>query len=630
MKSRWNIGIAGILAMSALVGGSTAAQGLVPAARLHVEGDGRLRFSSEILVDVEQLAPQAEALADGLRRLGVAQVHVGKSAEGAGEGAVQFTRGELPEGRTYRLHVSACGVVVVVEDSVGAAHAAASLLQLALLDDTGVEWPYLEISDGPDCEFRCFMVDMGRNPHCPSTLRAVVDMCWFYKVNYLQLHLADDQICSWPSRAFPKLLSANAGWTWEDFEALEAYAQARGVAIIPELDVPAHSTILRRNYPEVFGENPEELARNPESRRGLEQLLTEMIAVFQSTPYVHIGGDEAYGVPEELQRDLVNHLHRFVKTLGKRSLVWEGPRLGEGDNKVDEDVVHLNWRTINFPAGEMLAAGYKVVNAAWDPLYVVDHYPRTMFTAVDVKRCFEWDRRVFAHVNPGIPTFARPHRVETTDGILGFCMPWWEGREENLMPLCLPRLAAVSSAAWNREGERDIASFQLRNDRTMSRFRQLAGVPATPMPMASAQTPPGNLAFARPVRVSTGADQPPFVPERLTNGMTDRFDLFLGYPTEPAPLEIVIELADVTEVSKVVVYETAVGGSYELYRVEVSVDGEHFVQVGEAGKGTRGERDHVVHEFPARRAGFVRIVTHGCKDFVFASFSRLTEVQVFE
>jgi len=620
----------GLFALFVIAAEVATAQELVPAARSQVDGIGRVRFTKKIVVGAEQLLPQAQAFADGLCRLGVDQPEVLDLPGRRDAGSVSFELRKLPGGLTYRISARDLRIRVEAEESTGAAQAAASLLQLARIDDSGVSWPVTKISDRPDCSYRSFMVDMGRNPHSPEALRDVVDMCWFYKVNYLQLHLADDQLCSWPSRAFPKLQSSNAGWHWEDFVKLEAYSQARGVTIIPELDVPAHSTLLRKNYPEVFGETPEELARNTEARKGIEQLLLEMTSVFQSTPFVHIGGDEAYGVAQILQRDLINHLNRFVKKLRKRTIVWEGPGLGQGGNKVDEDVIHVNWRTINFPARDMLKAGYEVVNASWDPLYVVDHYPRTMFTAVEVKRCYEWDRRVFAHVNPGIPTFAKPHRVESGKGILGFCMPWWEGREENLVPLCLPRLAAVSCAAWNRKGELDFASFQRRNELAMARFRKLTGIPATTVPKAAEVTPKGNLAFGRPVRVSIGSTQPPFGPERLTNGITDRFDHFLGYPTAPEPLEIVIELAAAAEISRIVVYETAVGQSYEEYRVEVSEDGKHFVQVGQAGKGTRDQCDHVVHEFPAQEAGHLRIVTRGCQDFVFSSFSRLTEVQVFE
>ena len=164
----------------------------------------------------------------------------------------------------------------------------------------------------------------------------------------------------------------------------------------------------------------------------------------------------------------------------------------------------------------------------------------------------------------------------------------------------------------------------------MARLKKMAGIPTPAMPMATEVTPEGNLAFGRPVRVSTGSAQPPFGPERLTNGVTDRLDHFLGYPTVPEPLEIVIELAELKTISRVVVYETAMGSSWEDYRLEVSEDGRRFVQVGESGKGTRGESDHVLHEFPATRAGYVKIVTRGCQNFVFSSFSRLTEVQVFE
>ena len=179
------------------------------------------------------------------------------------------------------------------------------------------------VEDHPDLPFRCFMVDMGRNAHGPKVLLQIVDACWFYKVSYLQLHLTDDQLCSWPSQAFPKLLDDRSGWSWEAFVELENYSQARGVTIIPEIDVPGHSTILRQRYPEVFGKEPSDLATLPSAQRGMEQLLDELMAVFQATPFVHIGGDEAYGVPGDAQRDFVNRLHRYLKSKGRRAIAWE-------------------------------------------------------------------------------------------------------------------------------------------------------------------------------------------------------------------------------------------------------------------------------------------------------------------
>ena len=134
----------------------------------------------------------------------------------------------------------------------------------------------------------------------------------------------------------------------------------------------------------------------------------------------------------DLQRALINDLHAYLKSKGKETIVWEGPPLGEGDNKVNTEVIHLNWRTIDFPADQMLAAGYRVVNAAWDPLYIVDHYPRNNFTMASPQYIYETLRLTkFQHFNPGMPTFAKPVESQRSDRLIGFCMPWWEGRDEN-------------------------------------------------------------------------------------------------------------------------------------------------------------------------------------------------------
>lgn len=580
-----------------------------------------------IRCEVEGFLPQVEALVSALETLGVRGVEWTDLA--GPEVAVIFEkRGRHgPEG--YAIRPGDGSLVVSAESPHGAARAAATLLQLARIEEGQVAWPMARIEDAPDQPFRCFMIDMGRNPHDPATLRRVIDAMWFYKVNFLQLHLTDDQLVSWPSRAYPKIHSDRAGWTWEEFKALEAYSQARGVTIIPEVDVPGHSTILRREYPEVFGETPTDLASTAEAQRGVEQLIDEFLAVFEATPYVHIGGDEAYGVPAEIQRDFVNRLNRHVTSHGRRAIVWEGPPLGRGENKISSDVIQMNWRTINVPAQEMLDAGYEVVNASWDPLYIVDHYPRTMFTAVDLQRCYGFEPQRFAHVNHEFPTFAKPHRTNSAKGILGFCMPWWEGRQENILKLCVPRLAAVASAAWNRKGESDFARYTERQARLLPRLETLMGQQPFEMPFADPQTQQDNLAFRAKVTPFTGASQPVFGPQRLTNGLADRFDHFLGYPTQPEPLEIVIDLGAVEKVARIVVHETAVGESHEVYQLTVSAGGRRYHQVGSAGKGSRGDRSFVEHRFEPRDVRFIRVSTRGCHGLTFPSFSRLTEVEAF-
>ena len=366
----------------------------------------------------------------------------------------------------FRLQVNADGVRIEASSLKGVTHATATLLQL-IGQHKGKGIVALEIRDEPDCSYRNFMVDLGRNPHSLESLKETIDLLWFYKVDSMQLHLTDDQRFAFPSRAYPKLVTKRGKITWDQFAELERYAQARGVAIIPELEVPGHSGILRRTYPEVFGKTSTDLAKSPTARKAIKVLLDEMIELFPSSPYIHIGGDEAYGVPHELQRALINDLHAYLESKGRQTIVWEGPPRGKGDNKVNTEVIHLAWRTVNFPAGKMLSEGYRVVNAAWDPLYIVDHYPRKNFTMASPQHIYETLRLTkFQHFNPGFPTFARPVQCERTDRLIGFCMPWWEGRDHNFAAQCFPRVIAMAEIAWRHDPKRDYPGFAARSSAT--------------------------------------------------------------------------------------------------------------------------------------------------------------------
>jgi hexosaminidase len=385
---------------------------------------------------------------------------------------IRIVTEEFANKEQYQIEVDSSKIIVKVAGLKSLARATSTLLQL-FGQHKNRTIPALTIKDSPSSEYRNVMLDLGRNPHSLECLRETVNLLWYYKVDSLQLHLTDDQRFAFPSKAFPKLQTQDdQKISWDQFKELERYAFERGVTIIPELDIPGHSSMLRRIYPEVFGKSEKELAELESSRKGIKTLLKEMMEVFSSTPWIHIGGDEASGVPEESQRELINDLHQWLKDHDRKTLVWEGPSRGTGGNRVHPDVIHINWRTINYPADQMLNDGHPVVNAAWDPLYVVDHYPRTNFTMTTPEYIFEnLDRYRFAHVNPGIPTFAKPIRVTPTPNIIGYCMPWWEGREENLRSMMYPRIVALADVAWNDE-PRSATESELKRKFVDSIFRR--------------------------------------------------------------------------------------------------------------------------------------------------------------
>ncbi|MCR9200162.1 MAG: family 20 glycosylhydrolase [Planctomycetaceae bacterium] len=639
--------------------------------------------------------PHVAVLADAVERLtaGRHQVRLVK----ADPASLVLEQDESLAAEAYRLTVTDKGIRIAASSQKGLAHGTATLLQL--MGTHGGTLPTLTVEDAPQAAYRNFMIDMGRNPHSVALLKETIDLLWFYRIDSVHLHLTDDQRFAFPSTAFPKL--SDGLISVDEFRELEAYAVARGVTIIPELEVPGHSGILRSKYPEVFGKGPADLATSETALRGIKTLLDEMMDVFASSPYIHIGGDEAFGVPEEPQRDLINKLHAYLKSKGRQTMVWEGPRPGRGENKVHEDVIHVNWRTINYPADQMLKDGYRVVNAAWDPLYIVDHYPRINFTMTSPQHIYETLKLTrFKHVNPGIRTYAQPVDVEQTERLIGFCMPWWEGREANFFAQNVPRLIPFAEIAWNPDVQRDYDEFAARTSATEA-TRRAAFYPVTikasdlvvpadgvfhnqttvtlssvrdpaeirytldgSLPSASSSVyqqpltltksatvraalfvdgqpvghgsrlnltgvePVENLALGRPV-TSSRSSGPPFSVQRVTDGGTHFLDFYLGYPADPDPVLITIDLEQPQQINRVVVHAFAVSNSFEKYSVEVSTDGRSFEPVASRQERPEKEQRVMEHSFSPRQARYVRIRSLGNKGYVFDSFSKIVEVQVF-
>ena len=149
----------------------------------------------------------------------------------------------------YELQVTNEQIRIEASTLKGLSHATATLLQL--LGQNAETIPQLQIRDRPSVSYRSLLIDMGRNPHSAELLKETIDLAWFYKVDSLHLHLTDDQRFAFPSTAFPKLWDGLI--SLEQFNELESYAVTRGVTLVPELEVPGHSTKLRQFYPEVFG-----------------------------------------------------------------------------------------------------------------------------------------------------------------------------------------------------------------------------------------------------------------------------------------------------------------------------------------------------------------------------------------
>lgn len=132
----------------------------------------------------------------------------------------------------------------------------------------------------------------------------MVDLARLYKFRYVAVHFTDDQGFTFPLADFPNMndgaQSLTEAYTLEDMQQLEQYSQARGVTIIPELDVPGHTGMMRNNYPGVFADGSGQFAVDSAACRDavtsiIDAMLGERPAARWSCGRLNITPDQSSG-----------------------------------------------------------------------------------------------------------------------------------------------------------------------------------------------------------------------------------------------------------------------------------------------------------------------------------------------
>ncbi len=327
--------------------------------------------------------------------------------------------------------------------------------------------PRMTIADHPLYNYRSIMLDVARAWHSPETIKKIIDLCRWYKINYLHLHLTDDSAFSFPSDAFPVLATENHSYTKAQLVELNQYAYDRGVILVPELDVPGHTSEILRKMPELFGiakvENSPytiSMARE-ETYQALDVLISEIAAVFSYSPYVHIGGDEAFfgGMEDdpatlaymkkhelpnihELFRHFLIRLDDSVKKTGKQTIVWAG--FGEkGELEIPKDVIVMLWEHIYHDPHDLLENNYPIINASFKPLYIVNNRKwdaQYIYNQWTPNRWESW-----AHEGDFFGV-----ELEENDQVMGATMCAWEQNQIHQMPRLRNRVAGMAQHLWSQ------------------------------------------------------------------------------------------------------------------------------------------------------------------------------------
>src|SRR5713226_6546480 len=233
----------------------------------------------------------------------------------------------LSEDEDYSLDITDKQARLSAPTVVGALRGLETLLQLLQGDRDGYYLPGIKIQDQPRFPWRGLLIDVGRHYEPVEVLKRNLDAMAAVKLNVFHWHLTEDQGFRVESKKLPKLHALGSDgffYAQDQVREIIAYARDRGIRVMPEFDIPGHSTSWLVGYPEM-GSNPGpykiergagifEPALDPtreQTYKFLDTFLGEMAALFPDA-YMHIGGDENEGK----QWDRNPQIQAFMKAKG--------------------------------------------------------------------------------------------------------------------------------------------------------------------------------------------------------------------------------------------------------------------------------------------------------------------------
>jgi len=410
----------------------------------------------------------------------------------------------------YSLVVATTGITVRAAAPAGLFYGVQSLLQMASAQAAtrgeAVTLPDVSIADAPRFEWRGLMLDESRHFFGKQTVKELLDVMASLKLNRFHWHLTDEPGWRIEIKKYPRLTQAGAKGNWSDANApaqfytqadireIVAYAAARHIMVIPEIDMPGHATAACRAYPEFSGGGQGQwdgFTFNP-AKEGtyvfLEDILKEVAALFPGS-YLHLGGDEVhYGNqswstnPEivkftkehglkdaaELEQYFVRRMAGVINRLGKTTMGWD-EIAGAGVTPSNSAVM---WWRHDQPQllTQMLEQNYRVVLCPRVPCYFDFVQDGSHQQGRRWNGSFNTLADVYQFPEP-LTDRLIPAGKETN--VLGVEACVWTERIQNrerLAFMTYSRLAALAEAAWTPAAAKDKADFM---ERTHGFLREL-------------------------------------------------------------------------------------------------------------------------------------------------------------
>jgi hexosaminidase len=414
----------------------------------------------------------------------------------------------------YVLDIAPGEARIEARDESGLYYGAITLWQLLTANQNGATLtaPAVHIEDWPQFAWRGLMIDSARHMQSVAEIERILDQMAVLKLNTLHWHLTDDQGWRIEIKRYPELTrigawrtppdagkngeSARYGgyYTQDQIRQVVAYAAARHITVVPELDMPGHAQAAVASYPQfgVTGERPAVSADwgiNPylynvddNTFTFLQNVLDEVMVLFPSR-YIHLGGDEAIkdqweaspavqakmralGVKnaDQLQSWFMGRLGQYLHDHGRHLIGWDEIL----DGGVPGDAAVMSWRGTS-GVEKAIHAWHDVVVAP-DPYLYLDY--------VQSARDDEAAGRLPVRSLQSVYTFqVAPKGLspQQAQRILGAQANVWTEHmpsDAHLQHAIFPRLDALAEIVWTPSGEQNWQSFLARLPAQLDRYHR--------------------------------------------------------------------------------------------------------------------------------------------------------------
>ncbi|UAM96668.1 beta-N-acetylhexosaminidase [Polaribacter litorisediminis] len=443
--------------------------------------------------------------------------------QGLKKNFIAFQADESLSDEGYELSVSKDNIIICAKNDAGWFYAIQTLKQICSFSsyyskyEKYIEIKEIKIKDAPRFKWRSFMLDEARYFKGMEQVKMLLDEMAFLKMNIFHWHLVDDQGWRIEIKKYPKLTeigskrkSTQIGplqwdspiqsaephegfYTQEQIKEIIAYAKERHITVVPEIEMPGHSTAAIASYP-WLGTSKKEIevpikfgvgkdvydVTDPRVYTFLTDVLEEVMALFPSK-IIHIGGDEvkynqwksspsvnAYmkekqlKTPADLQVYFTNKISKYLQSKGRRMMGWNeimGHNLHAYQDQKDtkttqklaqESIIHF-WKGDVQLATTAASNGYEIVNSLHNFTYLDYRYKN-----LPLSKAYSFD--------------PIPEKLDEKyhDKVIGLgCQMWgeWIPTNGEMHYKVFPRIAAYAEVGWTEKEHKNFSSFKgaLRN-----------------------------------------------------------------------------------------------------------------------------------------------------------------------